>query len=1122
MMGRKSLILGAVLLIAAFIRSANSSALDRGEAAPSAEGKIAFYSSRSGNAQIYVMNADGTGLQRLTTNSAKDRSPVISPDGRRIAFASERDGESRIYLMNVDGSGQRRLTASTDVEILPSWSPDGQRIYYQIEPPGGRSILCSARTDGSDVRRITDGSMGFNYPAVSPDGTKILCEGPGFTVWVMNIDGIGRRTIGTSGVSRLRPVWSPDGRKIAYGLLRGAPPNHTTEIGVMDAGGGHDTVITRDGTVNEFPCWSPDGRRIAFQSCRDGNFEIYVMNADGGDARRLTDDPKFDGAPSWGVVEENGGAAARKSAGKPARAAGAAGGGETPLTLTTVANMGVLVCSGDTKVLVDALFDKPNPEYRAPAPETLDQIMKGEAPFDGVDVVLVTHSHPDHFDAGLAVRYLESGNEPVLVAPEDAVEAMRRAAADWSRIEPRIVPIDLKVGETRRLDVGSVPVTACRTLHSGDRDDPMNIMYIFEIGGRRVWHEGDPNGRCEIFQAFGLKDARLDLAVVHYWYPLEPNCARFLQEDLKAGHIALGHLPIRLEGDAPGKIDMVRQYYKDIFLLLPGAPAKVMASESFQPQDILSAVKNGDLDRVRALLNQDPELIRAKDEYQNSLLRVALLNNDSMMARFLIESGIDLDYAREDIGGSEIFGAIDVGSFEITKLISEKGADIHSVRRWDNTPLEAAILGGHKEIAYFLMDKGAALDARGPKAPRFLRAALGAGMDRITNLLIKVKGVDFGDVNALGDTLLHAAARSGETVFIGLLVEKGLDPNARNVYGWTPLHTAASLGHRSMVETLVKNGADKRTRTKDGQTPLNLADALGHQELSVFLKKKGFPAAPPEYPKLSAPYIEPDLPGEEPSRFAPGIISQPHHFEHAKLSFTADMTMVCWADWQRTGTSKVFVMEKRDGLWQAPRTVLLNATMPFIEPDGKRIFFTAPRVLPDGREAGDSDIYYIQRTEAGWSDRIDLGPGVNTELDEIQPSVSRDGAVYFAHRADIYRSKVVDGRYAPKERLPAPINDDATQAQPFIAPDGSFLLFLSLGQGGVRDPNYYCASAGADGAWTEPVNIAKKVKRIGLFPSLTPDKKFMIYFEGGDYFWLDIGAVMEELTGSMKKQGDFR
>jgi L-ascorbate metabolism protein UlaG (beta-lactamase superfamily) len=236
--------------------------------------------------------------------------------------------------------------------------------------------------------------------------------------------------------------------------------------------------------------------------------------------------------------------------------------------------MGVLVGAGDTKVLIDALFDKPNPEYRAPAPEALDKIMKGEAPFDGVDLVLVTHNHPDHFDAALAVRYMEAFSEPLLAAPADAVEAMRHAAADWAKIGPRVVSLDLKVGEKENRDLKGIPITAGRTLHSGDRESPMNLMYLFELDGGRVWHEGDSNGKPDVFRAFGLDSAPVDLAIVHYWFPLEPNCARFLQEVLRTDHIALTHLPIRLEGDAPGKIDLVRQYYKDIFLLLPGTPAK--------------------------------------------------------------------------------------------------------------------------------------------------------------------------------------------------------------------------------------------------------------------------------------------------------------------------------------------------------------------------------------------------------------------------------------------------------------------------------------------------------------------------------------------------------------------
>jgi len=248
---------------------------------------------------------------------------------------------------------------------------------------------------------------------------------------------------------------------------------------------------------------------------------------------------------------------------------------QEPLALTYVANMGVQVSSGDYKVMIDCLFDQPNPYYRTPTHETLDSILKGRAPFDNVDLLLVTHNHSDHFDAALAVRYLEVRPEPVLMAPSDAVEMMRKAAEDWSRIEPRIIPIDLKAGEIVRREVAGIPLTIFRTLHLGDHE-PMNLMYLTELNGWRVFHVGDWGGKPEDFLKFGFETVPVDLAVIGYIWPLSPNPSypRFLQEVLKPGHIALAHLDIKEESVAASKIAKVRQYYEDIFVLLPGMPAK--------------------------------------------------------------------------------------------------------------------------------------------------------------------------------------------------------------------------------------------------------------------------------------------------------------------------------------------------------------------------------------------------------------------------------------------------------------------------------------------------------------------------------------------------------------------
>ena len=248
---------------------------------------------------------------------------------------------------------------------------------------------------------------------------------------------------------------------------------------------------------------------------------------------------------------------------------------QEPLQLTYIANEGVLISVGEKKVLIDALFNKPNADYRPPSPEILDKIMKGEPPFDGIDLLLVTHNHPDHFDALLVARYLETFPDPVLLTPVDTVEELKKASTDWGKIESRVVPLTMKVAEKEQRNPNRIPVTAFRTLHSGDLETPMNVMYFFELDGWRVFHEGDSTGKTDEYRDFGLGSTPVDLALVHFWFPLEPNCARFLQEVLKPDHVALMHLPIRLESDAPGKIDQVRKYYKDIFLLLPGMPSRV-------------------------------------------------------------------------------------------------------------------------------------------------------------------------------------------------------------------------------------------------------------------------------------------------------------------------------------------------------------------------------------------------------------------------------------------------------------------------------------------------------------------------------------------------------------------
>jgi Tol biopolymer transport system component/ABC-type branched-subunit amino acid transport system substrate-binding protein len=273
------------------------------------KGRVAFYSNRSGNGDIYVMNGDGTGLTNLTNNPVYDGPPVWSPDGKKILFVSDRMGKQQIYVMNADGSG---LVSLTNEDSLippegfewPNWSPDGQKIVFSTYRDGSEDVHVM-NADGSGDTKLTNSPANGFMPNWSPDGRQIIFSSVrdshnGFAeLYVMNADGSNVVRLTNSPVDDIFAAWSPDGKKIAYTYGRS---NGSYEVYLMNADGSDQHPLTDSpGALdnNMSPRWSSDGSQIIFWSDRDGNEELYVMNADGSNQTCLTDNPANDDGPMW-------------------------------------------------------------------------------------------------------------------------------------------------------------------------------------------------------------------------------------------------------------------------------------------------------------------------------------------------------------------------------------------------------------------------------------------------------------------------------------------------------------------------------------------------------------------------------------------------------------------------------------------------------------------------------------------------------------------------------------------------------------------------------------------------------------------------------------------------------
>lgn len=212
------------------------------------------------------------------------------------------------------------------------------------------------------------------------------------------------------------------------------------------------------------------------------------------------------------------------------------------------------------------------------------------------------------------------------------------------------------------------------------------------------------------------------------------------------------------------------------------------------------------------------------------------------------------------------------------------------------------------------------------------------------------------------------------------------------------------------------------------------------------------------------------------------------------------------------------------GKWTKPLPLLdekkFKYVDPHLSPDGQRLYFIYTRPVGSSRGGRNApfDIWYLNRKGDGWSEPVNIGMPISApDANDYFVSLTSERSLYFgsnreeANNFDLFCSKVgADGRYLQPERLRGDVNTDHYEADVFVSPDESYLIFSSNGRAdGIGDGDLYVSFRSEDGSWSRGINMGKAINSSGndFAPSVSRDGKYLFYSRGGTIHWIAAGVI---------------
>ncbi len=257
------------------------------------------------------------------------------------------------------------------------------------------------------------------------------------------------------------------------------------------------------------------------------------------------------------------------------------------IRITYVGNEGFLVAVGDSKVLVDALYRDGVRGYVAIPPARQTQMESARPPFDDISVVLATHSHADHFDAGAVDSYLRRQPKALFVSTNQAGDELK-SLVDFPRYADRVRAVVPTPGSRVAVWHSGIRIQVLN-LHHG-RDRPIeNLGFLFEVSGVKMLHIGDTVADAAEFRRNHLHEEKIDFAFIPYWYLAYEGMQDAVREGIQAERIVVMHVPPK--GLDESYLDDLGGFESAMSLIRRSFPNAIVFEEEMETQSFAIRIR---------------------------------------------------------------------------------------------------------------------------------------------------------------------------------------------------------------------------------------------------------------------------------------------------------------------------------------------------------------------------------------------------------------------------------------------------------------------------------------------------------------------------------------------------